>query len=277
MAWREILGFVDGSELGLARAQVAHALARAHQAHLSLEVLVTLLQPLYGARAETWAAFFEEDRRAARQHGTDAVRRLQAAIEGDVTVDSQESFPETIGHVAAADARAADLVVLGRPGGLTGDGVDTTIFRTVLMQGGRPCLVLPDWTEPRPWGRRALVAWKGTPESARAVQGALPLLKTAGSVRLWQANPRARREGEDAESIARLATYLRRHDVPLEDPVIRDSGEPAEQLIEAELETFGADLLVMGAYSRPRLQETLFGGMTAHIIPRARIPVLLDH
>jgi nucleotide-binding universal stress UspA family protein len=137
--------------------------------------------------------------------------------------------------------------------------------------------MLPRWTEPQSWGRRALVAWKGTPEAARAVQGALPLLKAAETVRLWQANPRSRREGEDPRSVARLAAYLARHGVPMEEPAARVSEQEPEQAIVTELESFGADLLVMGAYSRPRVQERLFGGMTAAIVPSARIPVLLAH
>jgi nucleotide-binding universal stress UspA family protein len=61
-------------------------------------------------------------------------------------------------------------------------------------------------------------------------------------------------------------------------------------LIEAELDrrllgdvmldqaaAFGADLLVMGAYSQSPFRESLTRGATNHILTHARIPVLLTH
>jgi nucleotide-binding universal stress UspA family protein len=38
----------------------------------------------------------------------------------------------------------------------------------------------------------------------------------------------------------------------------------------------GADLLVVGAYSRPRASEILFGGTTRSLIGEARIPMLMS-
>ena len=39
----------------------------------------------------------------------------------------------------------------------------------------------------------------------------------------------------------------------------------------------GANLLIMGAYSRPRLAELVFGGATEHMLREADIPVLMMH
>jgi nucleotide-binding universal stress UspA family protein len=48
-------------------------------------------------------------------------------------------------------------------------------------------------------------------------------------------------------------------------------------MFPSEIEAFNADMLVMGAYSRPRLQEIVFGGMTAAMVREARIPLLITH
>jgi nucleotide-binding universal stress UspA family protein len=39
----------------------------------------------------------------------------------------------------------------------------------------------------------------------------------------------------------------------------------------------GAGLLVMGAFGRSRLRETLFGGVTRHLLSHSRTPLLLAH
>jgi nucleotide-binding universal stress UspA family protein len=38
-----------------------------------------------------------------------------------------------------------------------------------------------------------------------------------------------------------------------------------------------ADLLAIGGYGHSRLRETVFGGVTAHVLSHATMPVLLVH
>ena len=38
-----------------------------------------------------------------------------------------------------------------------------------------------------------------------------------------------------------------------------------------------SDLLVMGGYSRSRLRQLVFGGVTEHMLQKARIPVFMLH
>ena len=49
-----------------------------------------------------------------------------------------------------------------------------------------------------------------------------------------------------------------------------------EQLLETYRET-DSDLMVMGAYSRSRFRQFLFGGVTDYRLRRAEIPVLMLH
>ena len=39
----------------------------------------------------------------------------------------------------------------------------------------------------------------------------------------------------------------------------------------------GADLVVMGAYSRSREYEAVFGGATQHVVDNCTIPVVMVH
>jgi nucleotide-binding universal stress UspA family protein len=50
----------------------------------------------------------------------------------------------------------------------------------------------------------------------------------------------------------------------------------AETLLAAAAE-LGAGLLVMGGYSHSRVRELIFGGVTAHVLRGAALPVLMAH
>jgi nucleotide-binding universal stress UspA family protein len=278
MSWRDILVFADASDDGITRLGLALAVARVHEAHLEANVVVPLPDPIRGMNDVYFVRVYEELRERARKSGAAAVARLsEMAPPTALSVRTREAMLGDVRAAAARAARTADLVVVGQPEALDRSELDTDIFVGALLGGGRPLLMLPRWIQPHPWGRRALVAWKGTPEASRAVQGALPLLKAAEMVRICLVNPRSEREGEDEFSLRRLVAYLERHGVRVEEPVIRTSWEGPEKLFLSEIDGFGADLLVMGAYGRPRLQEILFGGMTAAMVSNARIPVLFAH
>ena len=79
----------------------------------------------------------------------------------------------------AAEARAADLLVVGRSENYTALGPRQLLdIGDTVMKAGRPVLVVP----PRRTSLaldRILVAWKDTAESRRAVSAALPLLRKA--------------------------------------------------------------------------------------------------
>ncbi len=64
-------------------------------------------------------------------------------------------------------------------------------------------------------GRRVLVAWNRSRESARALNDALPILKGASQVTVLSVNPR---RGEDANELpgADIALHLARHGVKAE-------------------------------------------------------------
>lgn len=47
-------------------------------------------------------------------------------------------------------------------------------------------------------------------------------------------------------------------------------------LLLSQAAAFGADLLVMGAYSHSRLHEWMFGGVTRTVLYEAGLPVLMS-
>ncbi|KQO74812.1 universal stress protein [Methylobacterium sp. Leaf89] len=172
----------------------------------------------------------------------------------------------------AAQARSADLVVVGRQGPGDGDpGVMAVSVGPLLMEVGRPVLLTPPGLAHLA-AKRIVVAWKDTREARRAVHDALPLLARADKVHIAVVGPAADQEGaEDA------AAYLSGHGVTVTTHLLRSPEiNPAEEILRfARREE--ADLVVMGAYGRSRLREWIFGGVTRDIIQTTPLCCLMSH
>jgi nucleotide-binding universal stress UspA family protein len=69
--------------------------------------------------------------------------------------------------------------------------------------------------------------------------------------------------------------YLATFDVKAE--CVRTRGQNVESEIRQVYRDIGADLVVMGAYSRSRLREILFGGVTEHMLFATDLPVFMLH
>jgi hypothetical protein len=105
--------------------------------------------------------------------------RFRAALKGCGCVLEWRSNAANPADCLTAEARAADVLVVGRSENYAplGPAPQLDIGDTV-MKAGRPVLVVP----PRCTSLsldRILVAWKDTAESRRAISAALPLLRKA--------------------------------------------------------------------------------------------------
>ncbi|WP_322597457.1 MULTISPECIES: universal stress protein [unclassified Methylobacterium] len=169
-------------------------------------------------------------------------------------------------------ARGADLLVVGRPGPADGIAADAVRPDRVLMEAGRPVLVVPPGTE-QLRAESIVLAWKDTPEARRAAAAALPFLRAAARVAVVSLGPAAAEEGADE-----VAELLARHGVeaaPAAEPVPEGLDE-ADGLL-AFADRAGADLLVLGAYGRGRLREWVFGGVTRSVLQRSPLCCLMTH
>jgi nucleotide-binding universal stress UspA family protein len=166
--------------------------------------------------------------------------------------------------------RAADLLVIGRPG--EGKGVSLDTLEAALLKSGRP-LLIPPAAPLAALPETIAIAWKATPEAARAVTAALPFLSIAKQNVILTV---AEGERTPAEEAARLMTSLRWHGVPVSVHHLQpDAHGAAETLLAAAREH--AALLVMGGYGHSQLREWIFSGFTQRIIRGAEVPVLMAH
>ena len=168
-------------------------------------------------------------------------------------------------------ARHNDLTVIGRSAGA--NGLPPDLAERVLLNSGRPVLLAADKARREMTGT-ALVLWKETAESARALGAALPLLAVARKVVIVGAQENT---GDSPASICHLVQRLEWNGIKAEMKWLRRGDQPASECLEAYAAEVDADVVVMGGYGHGRAREMVFGGCTAHFLERCDRPVLMMH
>jgi nucleotide-binding universal stress UspA family protein len=167
-------------------------------------------------------------------------------------------------------ARRNDLVVFGRAA--HPDGLPPDLIERVLVGCGRPILIAPREARQH-LTRTALVCWKETPEAARALTAALPLLSRCKRVIVVCATE-ANASLTDAFAVAQQFAW---HGVAAEASSVELNGGTAAEALQIAAGRYDADLMVMGAYGYSRTREIIFGGCTQSVIDQWERPVLLMH
>jgi nucleotide-binding universal stress UspA family protein len=163
---------------------------------------------------------------------------------------------------------AADLIVT--PRGTGEEGVAGATLEAVLLESGRPLLIPAAAAMPANFARIA-IAWKPTPQAARAVAAAMPLLSRAREIVVIT----VAEETDGREDADRLIRHLAWHGLAATTLRLPPGPESAATLLTGAGER--ADLLVMGGYGHSRLREWVFGGFTERALVNAPLPVLMAH
>ncbi|MPR10889.1 universal stress protein [Microvirga tunisiensis] len=251
------------------------ALAREAGAHVTVQAAsLKVIAPYSFVSDFAEGLVATENRRldALAHAAADASQRAAAA--SGVACISQAphlTYPDLIGSFASL-ARAHDLTVLdAEPIALA---VDRGLIEAVLMDSGRPLMVVPPGREAFA-ADRIVVAWDGSAKAARALNDALPFLRAATQVELVSVTG----EKDLAHTLpgAEIAPHLTRHGVTatvLALPVL--DGDVAETL-RNHAHLTRADMIVMGAYVHSRLREMVLGGTTQSLLKNASVPLFLSY
>jgi nucleotide-binding universal stress UspA family protein len=273
---KSILVQMDTSSRSLARLQLACDLAFAHDAS------VTALYPRGPEPAVPKAVFYEGQTMPDRRlQLTDRVHEVRGLFERGIQGKAGRVALETVHgepvHAFSRQALCADLVVLGQrqPDNDDDSDLPADFAESVLLTTGRPAILVPHIGVLNPLDGVALVAWKESPESARALSAALPLLRRAERVHIatWDDPGRPAK----VEPKVDVEAYLARHGVQATSmsygPATRELGE---QLLSMVVD-LGAGLLVMGCYGQSRAREWALGGATRSVMHSMTVPVLMAH
>lgn len=276
MAFKDLVVHIDSSQAVEKRLEAAIRLAQTHDAHLTgLYVVPTTDFPAFmevpsvfeaiqkvrqyrEQEAETAQAAFEA---AAKRAGISAEWRC---TEGELTEKLIES------------ARYSDLAILGQ---YNPDGHDANqgLADRLVLEVGRPCLIIPYIGARETLGNRVLVAWNARREAVRAVNDALPILHAAGQVVVLAVNPTYGEAGEGDIPSADICHHLARHGVKAEAETTVAQDIDVGSLLLSHAANMGADMIVMGAYGHSRLREMVLGGVSREMFQTMTVPVFMSH
>ena len=263
---------LDGSARCVERIRVARQLAETFDAKVTGLYGVTPSRTRYSIAAPD-SSVIAGDFVTVDQEERDRAHAVFAAESAGAPLPSWSELEDCTPRGFAWHTIYSDLMLLGQrdSNGSAFDETPSDFLPSLLIETGRPALVLPHTGTIAPIGRTVLVAWKQTRESARAVSAALPWLCRAEHVHVMAF-------GYDPDpALQALQDYLLCHGVI----TTLHRGAPQEEGVGERLlskaSNLGADLLVMGCYGRSRSREWIFGGATRTVLETMTLPVLMAH
>lgn len=260
--------------------QVATTLASRSEAHLiglyvipAVRIYPAMSAHVTPAVIDAFKLYFEEHSGETRKAFEDAASRAGIAAEWrEVEITSPNIATGIIDH-----GYQADLIIASQYNEETNSGIESDCCERVVMESGRPVLLIPTAGTIHSIGENVLVGWNATREAARAVFDALPILKSAEATRLVWIDPQDEPRKSGNLPGAEMAATLARHGVrATAEAMPTDSIGEGNALLNRASE-LGADLIVMGAYGHSRMREFVFGGATRTILQTMTVPVLLSH
>lgn len=165
-------------------------------------------------------------------------------------------------------ARHNDLVVAARP--TTTNGLPEE-FVERLLGAGRPIILASD-RPPTSLTGTVMVCWKETAEAARTLGAAMPLLEKSSLVIFASV---AEPGGEDPATVSDLVQQAAWHGIHARAHIVAADHCTVADALRREAQSCRADLIVMGAYGRPRWREICFGGCSQSMIDFCDRPVFL--
>lgn len=145
-----------------------------------------------------------------------------------------------------------------------------------VLGSGRPVLIVPYAGEFKSLGKRPLLAWRGGPESTRALHDSLPLLRNAELVRVISIQGRGGDEAYKAHN-ADICEHLQRYALPISSEKLNAGELSVGDLLLNRCADQGIDLLVMGAFSLSRRGHQTLGEVGSHLLEYMTVPVLMSH
>ena len=239
---------------------------------------IATCQPLQMVYADGYVPgeVYEQDNDERQKELREAEAEFRAALQTHATTLEWRSAITTtpLADYVARQARSADLVITGVASGDLLDSSRTVHTGDLIMQVGRPVLVVPLAARQLKL-EHAIVGWKDTRESRRAILDAVPLLQKTAKVTVVEiaapdAMDAARSHGRD------VVGWLRQHGIAAEALAQPTTGDDAVGLYTVA-QDLGADLIVAGAYGHSRLVEWALGGVTRDLLLRQDFCALLSH
>lgn len=248
-----------------ARLEIASQLAERFGAGVIGITAAEFSPPLYFTSGEQAQELVDQGRAAIKNRIADLESKFRAAMHSRAAKTEWRCAEDYPARYIVREARASDIIVIGEAdGGAVGDPFVQISPGDVVMQAGRPLLVVPEtcnWLDLR----SVLIAWKDTAEARRAVADALPMLRKATEVTVVEIVEEQADRAAALSRVGDVVAWLSRHGITASELVPHECGEAGAQLERIASEV-GAGVVVAGAYGHSRLREWILGGVTRRLI-----------
>ena len=173
-------------------------------------------------------------------------------------------------ELIAMHGRLADLIIVPQPVSVS---PPPSSFEAALRDSGRPVLMVPRKDILIAPGKTVAIGWNSSKEAAQAISAVMGNLKRADKVHVLCSESRMNQPFNAND----VCVYLRCHGVDAEPVAFSTDRQSAGKALLNKARELGADRLVVGGYSRPKLRNMIMGGVTGHLMGHSDIPVLLVH
>lgn len=253
--------------------RLAFAVALARQSGAALKALYTLYPAGVPRVGRALSIYVNELVREAKEKEASLKAQFEQATAAAGLTASWETIEGEVASSLREAVAFADITVVSEtPYGTVDDQLAATLPEHLAMACNGPVAVVPTGKPVPARVGKVLIAWKPSREAGHAVRFALPVLATADEVEVLTVE-----EGDEtvADSGAKITAWLATHGVNARHRHVAEGN--AGRAITNEVQKFGADLLVMGAYSRSRFAEMILGGVTASLLVDPPVPLLIAH
>jgi len=279
MSLRDILVQLDDTPAAVPRLRAAADLARRFQAHLTGVFLGSDTPPEFVSPDESYLTFTPELMADLLKTHAEALERRSEAARQRFEAAASEAGVRTEWRVMTGDgrtqltaaARRADLLVMPRLA-VPCLGREKVEAAHLALASGGPVLIAPEGDFAPAVGKRILLAWNGGREASRALRDAWPLIAEAEEFHVVVVSPKG--EGGPDAGLQRLLEHHGQSANIIIDPSPDGS---AGDVLARQVTALGADLVVMGLFGRPRLQELVLGGASRDMLQRLPVPLFVSH
>jgi nucleotide-binding universal stress UspA family protein len=286
MAIRDILVSLDSSPAAEERMRLALAVASRRKARLTAVFILPAPRsaaPLVGlgpvspsAPPSTPAPVTGPPRDPERAEEIERQFRAELGtrgVEGEWYLLDERNLADLIEY-----ANTVDLTILGQQSSAAqAGGVGVFAPDAVVVEVGRPVLVVPDAGKFETVGYRPLIAWDSNREAARALGDALPLIDHAETATVIYIGARETQLERVRPALDRIVRHLQRHGVMARGEGVRSGDVPISELLLSRAADLDADMIVAGAYHHSPLREALLGGVSRELLRHMTVPVLMSH
>lgn len=199
------------------------------------------------------------------------------SLKVDLVTEMVRCRPEAFADRLLPVARSHDLTAIVLDGS---DPQRQFEAENLIFASGGPLVIFPGKTaaapilEERATSFKVMVAWDGSKGASRALHDALPLLARADTVWILTVDDD---KNIDPQGVAGARAFLEHHGIVARHLLQTRGTSPIGDILQATAAEHGADMLVMGAYGRSRIQEFVLGGATRTVLQNPRLPVMLSH